>query len=71
LYSSVLASSEIAVPDTGSRTEKGPAGRPLDAEYKLASECKTQEECIPGKGSVSSWCIRFYFLCTVFISDKQ
>jgi hypothetical protein len=51
----------IAVLDSGSRTEKGPAGRPLDVDSKLTSELKTQKN-IPEKRLVSSEVFRFYFL---------
>jgi hypothetical protein len=70
-YSFVLASAKIAVPDSGSRTEKGPAGGSLGIDSKPTSELKTQEKYIPEEGLVSSKCIRFCFLCTVFMSDKQ
>lgn len=45
----VECSSKIAVLDSGSRAEKGPAGGPLDMDSKLTSELKTQETSIPEK----------------------
>lgn len=69
-YSYVLASTKIAVPDSGSRTEKGPAGGPLGIDSKLTSELKTQEKYIPDKGSVFSMCIKFCYVHTVFMFCK-
>lgn len=46
----VESSSKAAVPDSVSKTEKGPASRPVDIDSKLTSECKTQEKSIPEKG---------------------
>lgn len=47
-----------------SKTEKGPAGRPVDIDSKLTSECKTQEKSIPEKGLVSSEMVKI--VCSVY-----
>lgn len=44
----IESSSRVAVSDPVSKTEKGPAGRPVDVDSKLTSE--TQEKSIPEKG---------------------
>jgi hypothetical protein len=45
-----------------SKTEKGPAGRPVDVDSKLTSE--TQEKSIPEKGLVSSELMKI--VCSVY-----
>lgn len=61
----VLASSRVAVSDSVSKTEKGPAGRPVDVDSKLTSELpKTQESSIPEKGLVSSEVVKI--VCSVY-----
>jgi hypothetical protein len=62
-HHSLLASSDVAVPDSVSKTEKGPAGRPVDIDSKLTSELKTQEHSILEKGLVSSEVIKI--VCSV------
>jgi hypothetical protein len=57
----VLASSRVAVSDSVNKTEKGPAGRPVDVDSKLTSELKTQESSIPEKGLVSSEVVKIVF----------
>jgi hypothetical protein len=54
LCCSVSGSNKVTVPDSGSRAEKGPAGRPLDVDTKLTSQLKTQEKSIPEKWLVPS-----------------
>jgi len=63
----VLASSRVAVSDSVSKTEKGPAGRPVDVDSKLTSELKTQESSIPEKGLVSSEMVKI--VCSVYCVD--
>ena len=50
-----------------SKTEKGPAGRPVDVDSKLTSELKTQESSIPEKGLVSSEVVKI--VCSVYCVD--
>jgi len=65
--SCVLASSRVAVSDSVSKTEKGPAGRPVDVDSKLTSELETQESSIPEKGLVSSEVVKN--VCSVYCVD--
>ena len=62
----VPASSRVAVSDSVSKTEKGPAGGPVDVDSKLTSELKTQESSIPEKGLVSS---EVKIVCSVYCVD--
>lgn len=63
--SCVLASSRVAVSDSVSKTEKGPAGRHLDVDSKLTSELKTQESSIPEKRFVSAEVVKIVCFCVL------